>query len=174
MAKDRMLHDFRNPGAVGRWEPIDDVVMGGLSSSDLEPTGRGTAVFSGRVSLENNGGFASIRSAPQGWDLGTYAGIALRVRGDGRTYKLNLKTDGGLDGVLYRVSFETVAGEWQTVRFPFAAFEASFRGGPVPDAPPLNPKRIVSMGFLISDRQAGPFRLEIAWLTAYAGTDEAL
>jgi monofunctional biosynthetic peptidoglycan transglycosylase len=141
-------------------------------ASAMETTEEGTALFAGKVSLENNGGFASIRSDPGPWDLGTYSGIAMRFRGDGRSYKLNLKTDASLDGILYRTPFETREGEWQTVRLPFSEFVPSFRGRVVPDAPPLNPARIATIGLLISDKQAGPFRLEIAWLAAYAERDE--
>jgi hypothetical protein len=161
------LYDFSDPRAVHEWTAIDDVVMGGVSSSRMADSGDGTAVFEGHVSLENNGGFASVRSRPGEWDLRSFGGIAIRCRGDGRRYKLNLKTDGALDGILYRVAFETGEGEWQTLRFPFGSFRASFRGRAVPDAPPLDPAGIVSFGLLISDRQAGPFRLEIAWIGTY-------
>ena len=45
-----------------RWRIVNDGVMGGLSSSDLELTKDRTAIFSGFVSLDNNGGFASVRA----------------------------------------------------------------------------------------------------------------
>jgi monofunctional biosynthetic peptidoglycan transglycosylase len=171
MADEKMLYDFSDTEAAVGWTAIDDVVMGGVSSSAIETTEKGTVLFAGGVSLENNGGFASIRSGPRRWDLGAYSGIAMRFRGDGQRYKLNLKTDTSFDGILYRAPFETREGEWQTVRFPFSEFVASFRGRVVSDALPLNPARIASIGLLISDKQAGPFRLEIAWLAAYAERD---
>ncbi len=89
------------------------------------------------------------------------------MRGDGQRYKLNLKTDTYFDGLLYRVAFATRAGEWQTVRLPFSEFQPSFRGRVVSDAPPLDSSRIASVGLMISDRQAGPFRLEVASISAY-------
>jgi hypothetical protein len=141
--------------------------MGGVSSGGAEITGDRTLLFSGEVSLENSGGFASIRSVAREWDLGAYDGIEIRVRGDGKRYKLNLKTGSEFDGVMYRVPFETVEGEWRTLRFPFSDFVPSFRGRTVPDAPPLDPARIVTFGFLISDKQEGSFRLEIARIGAY-------
>jgi len=172
MAEDKMLYDFNDAEAAVGWTAINDVVMGGVSSSAMERTEDGTVLFAGVVSLENNGGFASIRSGPGSRDLGAYSGIAMRFRGDGRRYKLNLKSDASFDGILYRVPFETREGEWQTLRFPFSEFVASFRGRAVPDAPPLDPARIASVGLLISDKQDGPFRLEIAWLAAYSERDE--
>jgi len=66
------------------------------------------------------------------------------------------------------VPFETREGEWQTLRFSFSEFRASFRGREVPQAPPLDPARIASFGLLISDKQAGPFRLELAWIGAFS------
>jgi monofunctional biosynthetic peptidoglycan transglycosylase len=168
MAEEKLLYDFADPQAAAGWAAIHDVVMGGISSGGMATTADGTLIFAGQVSLENNGGFASIRSRPRRWDLGAYRGIVIRVRGDGKRYKLNLKTDSSFDGVLYRVAFDTREGEWQALRFPFSEFRASFRGRAVPEAPPLDPARITTVGLLISDKQEGPFRLEIASIGAYA------
>ena len=65
MATGQMLYDFSSEGAVEEWISINDVVMGGISTGGLERTPEGTAVFSGNVSLERNGGFASVRSRPR-------------------------------------------------------------------------------------------------------------
>ncbi len=174
MADEMLLYDFSDPEAAAGWVAIHDVVMGGVSSGGMEMTGDGTLVFAGEVSLENNGGFASIRSRPKEWDLSAYAGIAIRVRGDGKRYKLNLRTDASFGGIVYRVPFETGEGEWKELRFPFSDFMASFRGRAVPDAPPLDPASITSVGLLISDKQEGPFRLEIASIAAYSRRDVGL
>ena len=161
-----ILFSFAVAEACAGWYSIDDPVMGGLSWSRTECTTPGSMRFSGVVSLENNGGFASIRSAAGTYDVGGYDGIRLRVKGDGRTYKLNLKPDSGFDGVQYQASFET-SGMWQDIELPFAAFEPRFRGRLVRDAPPLDPSRVASFGFLISDKQAGPFALEIERIEAW-------
>jgi hypothetical protein len=168
MAEEKILYDFTDAQAVADWVAIHDVVMGGVSSGGIESTETGSMLFGGIVSLENNGGFASIRSLPKNRDLGAYEGIVVRLRGDGKSYKLNLKTDSTFDGILYRVSFDTIEDEWQTLRFPFAEFRASFRGRAVPDAPELDSARIVSVGLLISDKQEGPFRLELDRIGAYS------
>jgi monofunctional biosynthetic peptidoglycan transglycosylase len=162
------LYDFGKQEALAQWWAINDGVMGGVSSGGMQDSGEETALFTGVVSLENNGGFASVRSRPKEWDLGASAGIMLKIRGDGGRYKFNLRTDAAFDGILYVAPFETTAGKWQTVRLPFDRFRASFRGRAMPDAALLDPSRIVSLGLLISDKQAGPFRLEIAWIGTYA------
>jgi hypothetical protein len=168
MAEEQVLYDFSEPQSSAGWVAIHDVVMGGVSSGKVESTAQGSMLFTGVVSLENNGGFASIRSKPREWRLAAYDGIVMQLRGDGKRYKLNLKTDSSFDGLMYRAPFETSAGEWQELHFPFSAFAASFRGRAVPDAPPLDPARITMVGLLISDAQEGPFRLEIARISAYA------
>jgi monofunctional biosynthetic peptidoglycan transglycosylase len=174
MAGENTLFDFSDPRVAAGWTAINDVVMGGISSGGMKSTEEGAALFVGEVSLENNGGFASVRSSPARWDLGAYAGISMRVRGDGQRYKLNLKTDASFDDIMYRVPFQTREGEWQTLRFPFSDFRASFRGREVPEAPRLDPARVASFGVLISDKQAGPFRLEIARIAAYAEPDQEM
>ena len=131
----------------------------------------GTAVFRGTVSLENNGGFASVRSGPAEFDMEGYAGIRLRVHGDGNDYRLRLRTTDSFDGVAYQQTFGTTAGKWITIDIPFADFTASFRGRRVPDAPALNPSNIRQIGFLIADRQTGPFALEIASISVYTAAD---
>jgi len=58
----------------------------------------------------------------------------------------------------------TMKGQWEEHRLAFSDFVPTFRGRVLTDAPPLNPTRVNSVGFLISDKQAGPFRLEIGWI----------
>jgi Complex I intermediate-associated protein 30 (CIA30) len=144
-----------------QWQSIDDGVMGGVSSSRWSVTPAGILNFSGTVSLANNGGFASIRSAPGAFDLSAHPGMVLRVRGDGKRYLVNLKTDATFDGAQYRAAFETRAGIWTDVLLPFETFESRFRGRPVADVPVLDPGRVVSFGLMIADRQAGAFALEV-------------
>jgi hypothetical protein len=159
------LFDFSRPADASPFQPIDDVVMGGRSSSRLAPDPAGFAVFEGLVSLEDGGGFASVRSAPRPTDLSAYSGVALRVRGDGRRYKLNVRTDAAFDGVTWQAPFHPAPGVWTEVALPFAAFEPRFRGRPVA-AGALDPARVHTFGLLVSDGQAGPFRLELAWIRA--------
>ena len=56
------LYRFDTPAAVVPWQAIDDRVMGGVSASHMRHDPAGHGVFAGEVSLENNGGFASVRA----------------------------------------------------------------------------------------------------------------
>ena len=156
-----VLFDFSDPHAVTAWHPINDGVMGGVSSSQLrhEPTGH--AVFTGQVSLDNNGGFASVRCRPGELGRAGVAAYLLRVCGDGKRYKLNLRTDDGFDGINYQLQFDPPAGRWTTCRLARADFLATWRGQRVPDAAPLDTAKVRQIGLLIADRQQGPFELAI-------------
>lgn len=148
------------------------MVMGGVSSSRAEVLPADTVgrlVFSGEVSLDNHGGFASIRTRPERVDLSDYAGLSLRVRRDGKTYQFRLRTNANFDGVAYQAGFETTSGEWQVIHFPFRSFVPVFRGLRMFLAPALNPAKRYTFGFLIAGKQSGPFRLEVDWIGAYYG-----
>ena len=159
----KVIVDFSEPDGV-QWIIVNDGVMGGLSTSDLELTEESTGLFSGFVSLDNNGGFASIRATFQPMDLSPYRGVTLKVRGDGRRYQLRFRLDGSFDGVAYTTEFDTSPGEWMEIHLPFQAFQPTFRGRVPQGAGPLDLTRIRQMSFLIGDKKEGPFRLEIAWV----------
>jgi monofunctional biosynthetic peptidoglycan transglycosylase len=166
----RLITDFKESDGV-RWRIINDGVMGGRSSSDLELTESGTVLFSGFLSLENNGGFASVRGSLPAMDLSAFQGVVLRVRGDGRRYQLRFRTDTSFDGMAYRGEFETTPGEWSEIKLAFQDFQPTFRGRIPRGVGPLDPGRIRQMGFLIGDKKEGPFELEIAWIKAYSAAD---
>ncbi len=164
-----VIFDFKNSASFKSWQAVDDRVMGGMSEGRLQPGAKGTALFAGTLSLENNGGFCTVSSRRKNKtsDLSGFQGIAVRLKGDGKKYKFTIKADTRFIGFAYQYDFSTIPGEWVILRAPFKEFVARFRGMPKPDAPALNSAKITSFGFLIADRQAGPFALEVEWLKAY-------
>lgn len=161
LASRQELFSFAAPASAAEWFAIDDSVMGGVSHSRLQHDPSGHAVFSGNVSLEQNGGFASVRANVQAVLPPVAGGYLLEVCGDGHRYKLNLRMAETFDGINYQAPFEPPAGEWTIIRLPLADFRPTFRGKPVPGAPPLDPARVKQAGLMIADRQAGPFALAI-------------
>ena len=161
------VFDFSVSAKEPAWRTVNDTVMGGVSNSTVAMTENGTAVFAGNVSLENNGGFASVRSAPKDLDLDGHEGLLIRVKADGHRYKLSARQDARFDGTMYQATFPTKAGSWATIQIPFASMQPTFRGRVLRDRPPLDAARIQSFGILIADKQEGPFRIEIDWITAY-------
>jgi NADH dehydrogenase [ubiquinone] 1 alpha subcomplex assembly factor 1 len=167
MIKYRLLMDFQSPGAEKCWEVINDDVMGGLSKSRLIITANKTALFEGMVSLEHNGGFTSVRTSPADFFLDGFKGLTIKAKGDGKRYRLRLRTTKTAEGVAYQTSFVTQPGIWISPFFPFSDFVAFYRGDVVSDAPVLNPADIRQIGLMIADKQPGPFRIEIEWIKAF-------
>ena len=140
------------------WQAVNDGVMGGVSSGRMVAEGEGLR-FEGVLSLENNGGFASVRRSIEA-DLSRSGGVRLQVRGDGRTYQFRLRQDDRWDGIAWRAEFPTT-GAWQTVELTYDAFVPVFRGRRVPDAGPVVPARIRQVGFMLADKTAGEFALDV-------------
>lgn len=160
----RRIFNFDNSAHEKHWVGVNDDVMGGHSSGG--PTiANGKLFFSGELSLANNGGFSSARSERRDFDLSDAVAFVLRVRGDGRCYKLRLATDACFQGVSvsYTASFDTIAGEWLELRVPLASLEPTVRGRTLL-GPALDASQIREIGLLISDKQEGPFALEVDWI----------
>ena len=156
-----LLFDF-GPDSES-WFSVDDNVMGGISSSLGTIQEDGTLLFSGTMSLDNNGGFSSIRSPYNPIDLSGSDGLLIRVLGDGNIYRLRIwSTDTGRD-IAYNSFFETQDGQWVTVYIPFETMVATFRGFQTGSGP-LDPGTISSVGFMLSDKQPGEFALEVDWI----------
>ena len=164
---DIILFDFGTLENMNDWLIVNDGVMGGLSKSRFVLSDRNTAVFSGNVTLENNGGFASIRTKAMQFQLEGFKGIMIRLKGDGKKYQFRLRTNDRFDGVSYRYHFETKNNQWQTISIPFDKCVPVFRGRILRDVGPISPKDIQQLGFMASDNQTGEFQLEIQWIKAY-------
>ncbi|KAL3345141.1 hypothetical protein AABB24_024205 [Solanum stoloniferum] len=166
------------------WGALDDVVMGGVSQSTFQidltggENGGPTGLFKGIVTTANNGGFASIRtknfSEPE--DLSAYDGLELRLKGDGRRYKLIVRTSSDWATVGYTSIFDTVEG-WQSVRLPFSSLRPIFRARTVLDTSPFDPSQITSLQLMFSKFESdgklnptfkeGPFELPVSCIRAY-------
>jgi len=161
-----ILFDFDNPPSHNAWRVVNDDVMGGVSRSRLD-LGKGAASFTGALSLENNGGFASVRTPRLNSDLTGYQGFQIRVKGDGKIYKFRVRTDQRMDGVAYSVDFTTKPDQWETITLRADQFVPMFRGRMVRGLPDLDLGDAQQLGFLISDGQEGSFCLEIAEIRAF-------
>ena len=165
--KEKIIFDFASTQTSGKWSTINDVVMGGISNSNFKINSDNTATFSGNVSLENNGGFASVRTLPQDFNLDGFSGITIKVKGDGKKYKFRLRTDNNFDGISYEINFTSLKDEWSEYKFEFKEFVPIFRGRILKNVPALNSEEIKQIGFLISNKQEGKFYLIIDWIKAH-------
>mgnify|MGYP006284601015 CR=1 FL=1 len=158
--------DTFDPVPALDWQPVNDVVMGGRSASSFTVTEPGIGTFAGEVSLENNGGFASVR-APLSEPLDrAMRGLRIRVQGDGQAYNLRVRCSGRYSRVAYRVAFATLTQNWEEHWFTWADFTPTFRGRILTGVPHPAPDRVREVGFIIADKQAGPFSLNIDYIRA--------
>ena len=164
---DRVLFDFNPTETAGNWYIVNDDVMGGVSRSSLLLNNDGTATFSGTLSPENYGGFASVRTMIDPGDDVEYKGISIRLRGDGNIYSLRFRTDRNFDGYAYQAKVTTKASDWVEFKVPFKDFEPTFRGRTLSGKPALKSTDIAQFGFLIADKQFGDFSVDIDWVKLY-------
>lgn len=153
-----LLFDFSSSPDWSVWEIENDVVMGGKSSSDLSRSEDGNAVFTGDVSLKNNGGFASMQYHFTPQDIRGYTKACIRLKGDGKEYQFRTKASLN-EKASYAYSFPT-SGEWQTIEIPLDKMEPTYRGNKL-DRPNFNADQIQEIRFLIGNGKAENFRLEI-------------
>ncbi len=180
LKSEKTIFDFTQPtqDLKETWGAVDDVVMGGVSSSQIQIT-QNRAIFSGNVSTANNGGFASVRTKnfAQPLDLSGYDGIELKIQGDGKRYKLIVRGEDKWDGVGYCYSFDTWNNRPQTIRIPFDQLIPVFRAKTVPEKGKFNPRQIYALQLMHSkfeydgelNRTFSPgfFSLEIESINAY-------
>jgi len=114
--------------------------------------------------LENNGGFASVRTKAKKLGLEKGDTLIARVRGDGREYSMNLYLNKPLIAFSYRAAVQTKKNEWIEVKLPLDKFEATSFGRPVKDAGAVKPEEINALGFMLGDKKAGPFKVEVEWI----------
>jgi NADH dehydrogenase [ubiquinone] 1 alpha subcomplex assembly factor 1 len=163
MADDTLipLFDFTEADAAKQWQAVNDGVMGGVSEGKFKVTEAKTMEFFGTLSLANNGGFASVRSKAKKLDLEKGDTLVAKVKGDGREYTLNLYPNRSRTAFSYRATMQTTKDEWIEVKVRLDEFEATSFGRVVREAGAVKPEEISSVGFLLGDKKAGPFKLEI-------------
>ena len=156
------LHQFTRDTGTGDWQIEDDLVMGGRSRGRLEINEAGNAVFSGSISLENDGGFSSIQRDFDSLDVSGYRALCIGLKGDGRRCQVRVEASPA-DRHAYAFDFDTT-GEWQAVEIPFNRLYA-IRHGDRLDLPGY-PGQTLSRVQILAGPPPGPFRLEIdrLWL----------
>lgn len=155
--RDRLvLDDFsRDDGAsaIGtRWRGFTDSVMGGLSDmrSGTVETEHGTALrMTGRVRLENNGGFVQVRlplaEDDHTFDARRFDGVEITLRGAPGAYFLHLRTSESSRPWQYYRAPLPVSPEWSTLTVDFSAFRGKSISG-APDFSRLRSIAVVAYG----------------------------
>jgi hypothetical protein len=162
-AEERVLFSFDQPDSAKPWQTVNDGVMGGRSDGRFKINEDKKMEFFGTLSLENNGGFASVRARGMKLQLDKDDVIVARIKGDGRQYNFNVYAQRNLGGYSYRQSFKTKKDEWIEVELPVSKLVATWRGRVFPNEK-LDPSKVTGLGFLLGDKKAGPFKLEVEWI----------
>lgn len=156
-----LIYDFKKSDDLLNWEIINDGVMGGLSKGTVSVNEDGHGVFSGNISLENNGGFSMARYSFQSLETKEYNKVVIRLRGDGKRYQFRIKAN-RRDRHSYVQHFQT-SGEWQQIEIGLNDMYPTFRGQllNMPNYPKVSMDEIA---FLIANKKAESFRLEIDYI----------
>ena len=134
---------FAGAGFAG-WHALNDPIMGGRSSGQVQVHSDQGLIFSGEV-VEQGGGFISARS-PQfspALDFSGDVALQLEIAGEGRRFKLALACSDGVGGLTNLIpgglrwvcEFGTEAEGFTTVTLPFSELTPSVRAQPVQTLP---------------------------------------
>ena len=153
-----MIFDFNTNSDLKDWEIVNDNVMGGKSSSKIELDNKGNGVFSGAVSLENNGGFSSVHYNFEKMEVNSDSKIRIRLKGDGKKYQLRIKNNSKAN--YSYITYFSTSGEWQDIEISLKDMYPQFRGNKM-NQPNFSHLQVEQLSFLIANNQAENFKLMI-------------
>jgi hypothetical protein len=156
-----MIFNFNESANINQWRIVDDVVMGGVSNGKVYMDKDGNGVFSGHVSLDNNGGFSSVRYQLNTLDISSYSKFIIRIKADAKNYQFRVKSNLN-EYHSYKYEF-TTEGSWQTIEIPFNKLKATFRGRTL-NMPSFSNKFLEEIGFLIANKMEEDFELKIDYI----------
>lgn len=155
------LYQFSEESKSTDWLVVNDGVMGGLSKGTFQLNEKGNGVFQGYVSLDNNGGFSSIRHRCNFSSVNPNSSIVLRLKGDGKNYQFRIKGN-RRDYYSYKNTFRT-SGKWETIKIPLHEFSPTFRGRELA-IPNFDKNTLQEIAFLIANEKEEEFRLEVDYI----------
>ena len=177
--------------AVDAWERIDDVIMGGVSSSRLVE-GEDCAVFEGTL-REEGGGFCGqrLKLLATPLDLSSQEGLYVDCEADAdadkRVWKMAVRTRQDRGEIVYQATLKPKPLQRERFFLPWSDFRLVRGPRLVPDAPPLSAESVnatfqislVVSKFTISDNGAalpnflqGKFRMAIFSLGSFASAEQ--
>lgn len=153
-----VIFRFNKDSVISNWQIVDDVVMGGQSSGMFSLSDTGTGVFSGTISLKNNGGFSMVRYRFPTEKISNYSKASIRLKGDGKHYQFRIKSNSN-DKHAYIAEFIASEG-WNTIEILFKNMYPAFRGKKL-DMSNYSGNYMEEIAFLIGNKKAELFNLEI-------------
>lgn len=153
-----IIFEFNQKSDLKNWVIINDVVMGGESSGSFGLSPEGHGVFKGSISLDNNGGFSSVRHKFERKLIKDFTKINLKIKGDGKKYQFRIKFNSN-DYFSY-ISIFSTNREWQEIQIPLKNMYPSFRGRKL-EKPNFSEDYIEEIAFLIGNKNEENFQLII-------------
>ncbi|XP_042496618.1 probable complex I intermediate-associated protein 30 [Macadamia integrifolia] len=191
---EKYIFRFNSMEELKRWHLYSDSEYGGLSSASLEikDAGNGlSGIFSGNLSLDvaedskwriNRSGFCGMRSKKfNGFiDLDAYDTLALKMKGDGRSYISTIYTEnwvnspGQQEDNSWQAFVFVPKDNWYIAKIPLDRYLPTWRGNVIDADLEMNPSRIVGMSLSVNSEggvpgaKSGPgnFKVEIDWIKA--------
>ena len=154
----KIIFDFNKEANIQNWNVVNDVVMGGRSSSQFKLNSDGFGVFEGNISLENNGGFSSVRYQLEKTEVTKYTKIKIRLKGDGKDYQFRVKNN-SRNYYSYITTFSTT-NEWQNIEISLKDMYPSFRARQL-NAPNFSHDFLEELVFLIGNKKDENFKMLI-------------
>lgn len=159
MTASKTLFDFNKTSDIQGWSIVDDVVMGGRSNGSFGLNSEGHGEFKGHISLENNGGFSSLRYTFKKMTVESNTKAVILLKGDGKTFQFRIKTNSD-DYYSYIAEFKT-SGSWEEIEIPLKNMYPSFRGQRL-DKPNFSDASIEEITFLVGNKKNENFELLLA------------
>ena len=153
-----LIYDFKNSKTSMDWYAVNDNVMGGYSQGSFSKDKVGNGVFSGNISLYNNGGFSSIRYNFKKLPVSPLDTLILHVNGDNKYYQLRIKHSSYDRHVYTKRTY--IKDGWHFLKVPLNEMHASFRGRRL-RINNFNKTQITEIGILFGNKVQERFQLKI-------------
>ena len=166
MSKDLKI-DFGSAQGSQGWRVINDGVMGGLSQGKAKLT-ENSILFQGNISLDNNGGFSSLKGPFQNTDLSSFENVEIKLKCKGQTFALTLETHERFFMPYFKQNLNTKSEDWEIIQLKMTDFKV-YRLGQLMNKPlPMEDfKKIIRIGLINDGKKEGPFELEIDYIKFY-------
>lgn len=156
--------DFGAGSGGEYWYVTNDGIMGGVSQGRAYLSDS-SVVFSGTVSLENNGGFASIRSPYQQLGLSEFSEVEIKARASGLPFSVTFSKDRRFYVPNYKYLLDLDSNEWSITTFKLSDLKEYRIGNPTNrNIPESDINNLIGISFINEGKKEGEFMLEVDYI----------
>lgn len=156
-----LIYDFQTSKPSRDWYIVNDNVMGGYSKGSILKNKDGNGIFTGKISLYNNGGFSSVRYNFEKIEVSSLDTLIFHVNGDNNYYQIRTKHSFYDRHVYTKKTF--IKNGWHFVKVPLNEMNASFRGRRL-RMNNFDKSQIIEIGILFGNKVQESFNLEIEFI----------